>query len=83
MSSESYIASIKGAGDGEGDISPAQHQFSEAKGGGFFFFSADMRYMIKTMSYQADEPLFDDVRPNALMRSVTSPRVRRAAEAMQ
>ena len=35
-----------------------------------------------------DEPLslkrlFDDVRPNALMRAVTSPRVRRAAEAMQ
>ena len=48
MSSESYISSMGGTSDGAGEISPAQHQFSEAKGGGFFFFSVDRRYMVNT-----------------------------------
>ena len=50
MSSQSYVSSMGGTSDGAGDISPGQHQFSEAKGGGFFFFSVDRRYMAKTHS---------------------------------
>ena len=49
VSSESYISSMGGCEGGTGEVSPAQHQFSEAKGGGFFFFSVDRRYMVKTM----------------------------------
>ena len=47
VSSDSYVASMGGR---DGEAAPTQRQFSEAKGGGFFFFSADKRYMVKTMS---------------------------------
>lgn len=30
----------------------AQHKFSEAKGGGFMFYSKDERYMIKTIEWE-------------------------------
>eukprot|EP00327_Prymnesium_parvum_P003637 CAMPEP_0182846152 /NCGR_PEP_ID=MMETSP0006_2-20121128/27735_1 /TAXON_ID=97485 /ORGANISM="Prymnesium parvum, Strain Texoma1" /LENGTH=1069 /DNA_ID=CAMNT_0024976325 /DNA_START=1 /DNA_END=3211 /DNA_ORIENTATION=+ len=47
--SEDYTASMRGAGDGV--TSHIRHKFSEAKGGGFFFFSTDERYMIKTIEH--------------------------------
>ena len=56
MSSESYISSMGGTSDGAGEISPGQHQFSEAKGGGFFFFSVDRRYMVNTHTNPDPDP---------------------------
>ena len=43
VSSDSYIASMGGTGNAN-EATPGQRQFSEAKSGGFFFFSADRRY---------------------------------------
>ena len=44
VSPDEFIASMTQGGDDE-----IKHHFSEAKGGGFFFFSVDRKYMIKTM----------------------------------
>ena len=46
VGSDEFIASMTQGGDLDDEI---KHHFSEAKGGGFFFFSVDRRYMVKTM----------------------------------
>ena len=65
VSSESYISSMGGTSDGTGDISTGQHQFSEAKGGGFFFFSVDRRHVVTTHTARDPNPKPNpDPKPN-------------------
>jgi hypothetical protein len=46
VSAEAYQDSMTEVADNE-----MKHNFSEASGGGFFFFSSDCRYMVKTMDH--------------------------------
>jgi hypothetical protein len=50
VSNAQYIASLEGNVLGEDPYAEQVRGFSEAKGGGFFFFSADRKYLIKTLS---------------------------------
>jgi 1-phosphatidylinositol-4-phosphate 5-kinase len=64
VSSREYIASMEGDSENIEEAYASQVRgFSEAKGGGFFFFSADRKYLIKTMDREEHRTLLRILQP--------------------